>query len=114
MNRKTFIAGEDLTGKVGYALKVDTNKIKVASVAGAECFGILMNDNKANGAVGVALTGDVCKAKLGGTVTMGALLACDTSGKLIAQVVTESATPAVVAKALEGGVSGDLIYVVVK
>lgn len=113
MNRKTFIAGEDLTNKIGYALKVDTGKVKVATSAGAECFGIVMNDNVADKAVGVALTGDVCKAKLGGTIAMGDILSCDASGKLIKQVVGES-TPAVVAKALEGGVANDLIYVVVK
>lgn len=110
MNRKTFIAGEDLTGKVGYALKVDTNKVKVATSAGAECFGIIMNDNKADMAVGVALTGDVCKAKLGDTVAMGDLLACDANGKLV--VVADTAK--VVAKALQAGAANDLIYVVVK
>lgn len=113
MNRKTFIAGEDLTDKIGYALKVDSGKVKLATVAGAECFGVIMNDNKVNMGVGVALTGDVCKAKLGGTVAMGDILSCDANGKLIKQVVGES-TPAVVAKALEGGVANDLIYVVVK
>lgn len=110
MNRKTFIAGEDLTHKIGYALKVDDGKVKIATVAGAECFGVIMNDNKANMAVGVALTGDVCKAKVGDAVTMGALLACDAEGKL----VPADEGDAVVAKALEAGAEDDLIYVVIK
>lgn len=110
MNRKTFIAGEDLTGKIGYALKVVEGKVAVATVAGAECFGIVMNDNKANMAVGVALTGDVCKAKLGDEVAMGDLLACDEDGKLVVVASTAKA----VAKALEAGEENDLIYVVVK
>lgn len=110
MNRKTFIAGEDLTKKIGYALKIDAGKVKVATVAGAECFGVIMNDNIADKAVGVALTGDVCKAKLGDAVAMGALLACDANGKL----VTVDEGDAVVAKALEAGVAEDLIYVVIK
>lgn len=110
MNRKTFIAGEDLTHKIGYALKVDAGKVKVATVAGNECFGIIMNDGKEGMAVGVALTGDVCKAKLGDAVAMGALLACDENGKLV-EAEDENA---IVAKALEGGAENDLIYVVVK
>lgn len=109
MNRKSFIAGEDLTGKIGYALKVEENKVAVQTAAG-KAFGILMNDNEADKAVGVALTGDVCKAKCGGAVVMGGLLASDANGKLVA---AEEAANAV-AMALEAGAENDLIYVVVK
>lgn len=110
MNRKSFIAGADLTGKVGFAVKPADGKLVLGSVAGEECFGILMNDNVKDMAVGVALTGDVCKAKLGGAVAMGALLAVDANGKL----TTAGENAKVVAKALEAGVANDLIYVVVK
>lgn len=110
MNRKSFIAGADLTDKIGYAVKPADGKIVLASVAGEACFGVLMNDNVADRAVGVALTGDVCKAKAGGAVAMGALLATDANGKL----VTAGENAEVVAMALEAGVANDLIYVVVK
>lgn len=110
MAKRTFIAGEDLTKKIGYALKVDGGKVKVATGAGTACFGVLMNDNVADKAVGIAFTGEVCKAKLGGAVVMGALLANDANGKL----VTIADNQVAVAQALEAGAENDLVYVVVK
>ncbi len=109
MNRKSFIAGEDLTGKIGYALKAEEKVVKLQDVAG-DAFGIVMNDNKKDMAVGVALTGDVCKAKLGGAVVMGAILTADAQGKLVTIADGQKA----VAMALEAGAENDLIYVVVK
>ena len=64
MAKKTFIAGEDLTGKAGYALKAENGKVKLAGVKGEACLGILSNDNIADKAVAVALPGEVCKVKL--------------------------------------------------
>ena len=40
MAKKTFIAGEDLTGKAGYALKAENGKVKLAGVKGEACLGI--------------------------------------------------------------------------
>lgn len=108
MAKKTFIAGADLTGKVGYAVKADAGKIKLASTKGEACLGILMNDNKADQAVGVALVGEVCKAKLAGTVAMGDLLAAQADGRL-AKIADSEAD---VAMAIEAGAENDLIYVV--
>lgn len=109
MAKKTFIAGADLTGKVGYAVKASDNKVVLASVKGEACLGIVMNDNVADRAVGVALVGEICKVKLGGTVAMGDALAAQTTGKL-AKVADSDAK---VAMALEAGVENDLIYAVI-
>lgn len=68
-----------------------------------------MNDGKKGKAVGVAMVGEITKAKLGGAVDFGALLAVDANGKFVEQA--ESALA--VAKALEDGAENDLIYVVV-
>lgn len=108
MAKKTFIASADLTGKVGYAVKADGGKVKLASTKGEACLGIVMNDNVAGRGVGVALVGEVCKAKLAGAVTMGALLAAQADGRL----ATTGTSEADVAMALEDGAENDLIYVV--
>ena len=109
MAKKSFIAGEDLTDKIGFAIVADnsTGKVKVAGSAGVECLGILMNDGKADASVGVAMVGEVAKAKLAGTVAFGALLATDANGKFVTQNDNVA-----VARALQAGASGDLIYVV--
>lgn len=109
MAKKSFIAGEDLTGKYGFAIVASADGAKVAGTAGVDCLGILMNDGKEGKAVGVAMVGEITKAKLGGAVDFGALLAVDANGKFVEQA--ESALA--VAKALEDGAENDLIYVVV-
>lgn len=111
MAKKSFIAGVDLTDKIGYAIIADnsTGKVKLAGTAGASCLGILMNDGKADASVGVAMVGEVTKAKIAGTVEFGELLATDANGKLVALTSDDVA----VAKALQAGASGDRIYVVV-
>ena len=108
MAKKTFIAGADLTGKVGYAVKADNGKVKLAGTKGEACLGILMNDNVADRAVGVALVGEVCKAKLGDTVAMGDKLAAQADGRLAKVAASEVA----IAMAVEAGGENDLAYVV--
>ena len=105
MAKKTFIAGEDLTGKAGYALKAENGKVKLAGVKGEACLGILSNDNIADKAV----AGEVCKVKLGGTVKMGNFLAAGTDGRLAVAQTSEHD----VAMALQDGVENDKIYAVV-
>lgn len=107
MARKTFIAGEDLTGKYGFAIVANEDKVKVAKTANSTIMGILMNDGKADKAVGVAMVGEVTKAKLGGTVAMGDELACDANGKF--QKLGDNGVA--VALAMQSGVANDLIYV---
>ena len=93
---KTFIAGENLTDKIGYAvIASSTNKqVILADDANDICLGILTNDNTSGGAVDF---GGELKAADG-----GALVAAGGTGDDNA-----------IAKALEDGASGDLIYAVV-
>lgn len=104
--RTTFKAGADLSGKIGYAVVATANdrEVAVASNAGANCVGILINDATQGFACGVALEGEICKGKLGGTVACGDELACKNDGTL----VEATAGQFVVAKALKAGVAGDL------
>lgn len=111
---KTFTAGADLTGKFGYAVVASaTNKVvTLPANANDICLGILMNDNTSGKVVGVALPGEVCKVKLGGAVDFGAELKTAAGGALVAAGGTGD--DKVIAKALEDGASGDLIYAVVE
>lgn len=106
--RTTFKAGEDLTGKIGFAVKATADReVKLGAVAGELCVGILINDNKEGFAVGVALGGEICKGKLGGTVACGDGLAVDANGKLAKAEEGDH----VIAKALKAGVANDLVEV---
>lgn len=107
--RTTFKAGANLTGKIGYAMVATANdrEVTTASSAGVACVGILINDNIQGYAVGVALEGEICKAKIGGSVDCGAELACKNDGTLVAATAGQY----VVAKALQDAASGDLAEV---
>ena len=107
---KSFIAGENLTGKVGYAVKANTDDKEVV-LAGANevAFGIITNDNIENGAVGVATVGERVLAKLVGSVEHGDDLKVGTGGALVKAGGTNDDN--VVAVAEQDGASGDLIYV---
>jgi len=79
------------------------------SGAGAAILGILQNNPFLGEAAEVMVAG-VSKARLSGTVAEGALLMCDTAGKLL---VATSGNQAI-AKALSSGVSGDVCPVLLK
>lgn len=109
----SFIAGANLTGKVGYAVKADTdNKEVVLAGANEVATGILTNDNTAGKAVGVAGLGERVLAKVGGSVSFGDKLKVTTNGLLI--VAGGSGDDNVIAEAQEDGSANDLIYVVVE
>lgn len=109
----SFIAGADLTGKVGYAVKADTdNKEVVLAGANEVALGILKNANTSGNAVGVATLGERVLAKLGGAVEFGNKLKVTTGGVLI--VAGGTGDDNVIAEAQEDGASGDLIYVIVE
>lgn len=111
---KSFYAGADLTGKVGYAVVASTTatteRTVVTAGANADCVGILFNDAVAGKFVPVALNGEVVKAKLGATVKFGQALKATTDGTLI---VADTDKDQVIAVANEPGVSGDLKFVTV-
>lgn len=100
-------AGADLTGKVGLAVKLDTDG-KAILATNDDAIGILRNDGKAGEEVGVAVFGEA-KAQVGGAVNAGDQLMATAGGKL--QVVTDGKKA--IAVALEKGVANDIIAVVV-
>lgn len=111
MTIKTFIAGEDLTDKIGYAVIASTTnkQVLLADDANDVCLGILTNDGISGEAVGVALTGEVTKAVLGGAVEHGDALKVADGGALVKAGGTGDDN--VIAVALEDGASGGKIYV---
>ena len=111
MTIKTFIAGENLTDKSGYAVIASaTNKqVLLADDANDACLGILTNDGVSGEAVGVALTGEVTKAVTGGAVEHGNPLKAADGGALV--LADGTGDDNVIAIALEDGASGSKIYV---
>ena len=101
-------AGADLTGKIGFAVKFDSNGAVVLATDDT-AIGILRNDGKAGETVGVCVYGKAEVAKLGGTVNAGDQLMATAGGTL--QVVTDGKKA--IAVALEKGVADDEIEVVV-
>jgi len=109
MAKITFKAGGDLTDKIGFAVKADTdNKEVVLGGANEVCLGILINDNAYGKPVAVALTGEVVKIKCGSAVEFGNPLIAEAGGALIPAVGTGDDN--VIAIALEDGADNDLIY----
>lgn len=107
---KSFIAGADLTGKLGYAVKANTdNKEVILCGANEVAFGILTNDNTENKTVGVATVGERVLAKLGGSVEHGDALKVASGGVLV--VAGGTGDDNVIAVAEEDGSANDLIYV---
>lgn len=78
----------------------------VLAGAGDPAIGILQNNPLAGEAGSVMIHG-VSKAQLGGTVSVGSLLAVDGSGKL----VVAASGNYIIGEALMAGVSGDIISV---
>ena len=96
----------------GKAVKIGTDRKHVAVGAANtdKCIGICMTEDvsAAEDQVEVAMQGGGAKGLLGETVTAGHYLVSHTDGSL---VKANAAGDHVVAMALEGGVSGDLIAV---
>lgn len=99
-------AGEDLTGKVGLAVKLVDGKAVIAT--DAEAIGIVRNDGKKGEEVGVAVCGEA-KAKIGEAVKAGEQLMATAGGKLAK--ATEGAKA--IAVALEDGEAEDIIACVI-
>lgn len=110
-NMETFLADAAITK--GHAVKPGTDASHVAKGTAntSKCIGIAQSaPTTAEDAVEVALPGGGAKGLLGETVTAGAYLVSHTDGTL---VLPNAAGDHVIAMALEGGVSGDLINVLV-
>lgn len=104
----TFEAGEDLSAKQFFGVKMATDKaIDLCDAATDFPLGILLNKPSTGEAAEILLNG-VGKAKVGGTVQPGDLLGPDTDGMLI-KVTADTKTYC--AMALADGEDGDIVDV---
>jgi hypothetical protein len=98
----------------GLAVKAGASSdeyVQKCSAASDKSIGIAQNDTETAGDLAeIAVAGGGGKAKLGGTVSFGDLLAPDSNGKLVA---TTTNAERHIAMAMEGGVANDLISVVI-
>lgn len=108
---RTFKAGEDLTGKTGFAVKAHTTDGEVVlAEANDVCLGLLVNDNTSGRSVSVALNGQgEFKGKLGGAVSFGDYLEANAYGELVE--AAGAGEHNVIAQALSDGADTQLIYV---
>lgn len=112
-------AGSDLSAKQYHAVQLDED-FRVDAITNANApqipVGILQNDPVSGEAAEVAGPGSVAVAELGGTVTYGQHLVCNDDGELIAgpfEAAIGTADLYVVAQALQDGVDGEKIKVLV-
>ena len=118
---QSFVASGDLSASQYMFVRMSAAaSFEVSAITNANAqtpFGILQNDPAAAGeAAEVALPGMIAKAVCGGTVDEGDLLGCNNTGDVIAAPYETSPATAdlyINALALEAGVDGDIIKVLV-
>jgi len=99
----SLVAAADLSAKQYYCVKVDSNGKAALCGAAENSVGILQNDPTSGQMATVGMLG-LSKAKYGASVTAGANLMTDASGKLI----TATGTNPVIALALESGSTDEI------
>lgn len=112
-NDQSFLAGADLSGTDYRFVKMHAttaNAVDAATAATDSIIGVRQN-SPASGVECHVVIGGKAKLTLGGTVTVGAWLTATTAGAAIATVTLNNV---VGAQALEAGVSGDVIEVLVR
>jgi len=97
-----------LSAKEGYAVKFDTDGLNVCAAATDRVVGVLTTGAASGGNSGVCVQGE-CKAIAGGTILAGQHVTPTTDGRLIAT----GASSQDFAIAIEGGVAGDWINIVI-
>lgn len=108
----TFKAAAAQAAYTAVKAGADRQHVAICSAKTDKSIGIAQSaPEAADEAVEVALPGGGAKAKLGGSVSFGDLLAPTTDGTLIA---TTTANDRAIAVAMEDGVSGDVIAVEVQ
>lgn len=105
MNMPGF-AGEDLSDKLYYICKVDTDKRIVLAGSGEAAAGVIYETAEEDRPVTYMIDG-VAKVILGATVAAGAEVMSDGNGKAI----TRTGTNAVLGVALEGGGANNIVPV---
>lgn len=104
----SLVAAADFSAKQYYAVSVDSNG--KAAVADADDYVVgIMQNNPAAGVAGSVAYAGVSKAKLGGTVAAGARVTSNASGLIVTAATGDSA----LGIALTGGVSGDIVAVLI-
>jgi streptogramin lyase len=104
-------AGEDLTGKQYHIVKLDSNGKVVLCDAGSDSvIGVLQNEPVNGDTAQVALNNGAgtYKVHCGGTIAVGATVGTNSTGKAISNT---TAGHGMVGRALEAGVSGQIIEV---
>lgn len=96
-------AGENLSAKLNYLAKIDTDGEIILATAGSAGFPII--EAAASGDPVTIQFGGIGKVIAGGTFNAGVDLASDSAGKL----VSASAGVAVVGYSVTAGVSGDVV-----
>lgn len=105
--KRAFTSTNDLSSSQFLGVALDgsnDNSVVLANAQTNVCIGILLNNPVAGDDAEVALLGPTTFGIAGGSITKGAKLTVDASGKLIA---TTTAADQVVGIAMEGASSGD-------
>ena len=106
-NTRTFIAGEDLsTAQFKFVTLGTGGEVSLPSTAGVNCIGVLRTDGAAGVAVAVLVDGPV-KVECGGTVTNGAAVATDDTGR----AVDATTGDIIMGYAMEAGVVNQMIQI---
>ena len=109
---KSFIAGEDLTGKQYYAVYLSGDQtVKLCTTDHLNAIGILQNDPDTNEAALVRLEG-TSKAVASGAITAGTRVVATTDGKIAAVAAAGATEQDVIGIALESAAAdGDVIEI---
>lgn len=91
-NVQSLVAAADLSAAQFRAVKVNSSGQVALAAAGEFAIGILQNKPTAGQTATVVTVGPVSKAVAGGSITAGALVAADASGKLKAAVLGRTDT----------------------
>lgn len=91
-NVHSLVAAADLSAAQFRAVKVNSSGQAALAAAGEFAIGILQNKPTAGQTATVVTVGPISKAVAGGSITAGALVASDASGKLKAAVLGRTDT----------------------
>lgn len=109
--RRTFLSTNDLSAKQFYLVGMDSaadNSIVLANAQTIQPIGVLLNAPVAGDTAEVALLAPTTFIIAGGTITKNDKVTADSNGKAI---TTTTAADLVIGVALEAGVAGDRIEV---
>ena len=108
--KKTFVSSADHSGKDGYAMKYSGGVLAVCSAITDQAVGICTKGGTAaEAATEVCILGE-CSAICGGTITAGQMITPHTDSTIVASAGSGCTEFGL---ALEGGVAGDWINVMV-